>query len=97
MLSAVLIACFITVIRTRWKIFRFNDRDWLLVVSVASFVLYMISPNKMSGGDAFVSRIEILPWVLLLMWLAAQPLPGWVGSAVLVAGTLLQCTFLIGA
>lgn len=96
MLSAMLAACFIIAIRTRW-VWRFNDRDWLLVVSVASFALYMISPNKMSGGDDFVSRIEILPWVLLLMWLAAQPLPGWVGTLVLIAGTLLQCTFLAGA
>ncbi|MGA8755364.1 MAG: hypothetical protein WB611_03395, partial [Stellaceae bacterium] len=96
MLSAMLSACFIVALRTRWS-WQFNDLDWLLVVSIATFTLYMIAPNKMSGGDDFVSRIEILPWVLLLMWLAAQTLPGWVGTVVLVAGTLLQSSLLVGA
>jgi hypothetical protein len=95
-LSAMMIATAVTAVRARWT-WKFHDRDWLLVLSFASFVLYMISPNKMSGGDAFVARIEILPWILLLMWLAVQPLPGWVGTGILATGTLLQCAFLAGA
>lgn len=74
---------------------RLVGTDVLLLLAGLMLVLYCVAPNKMSGGDAFVSRIEILPWVLLLVWCSAQALTRRLAWFVLAAGLVIQTGFLV--
>jgi hypothetical protein len=71
--------------------------DALLVVSVAALIPYLIAPNKMAGGDAFVPRISIYPLVFFVLWAACQFVPKTINAAIFVFAIVLNGAFLWSA
>jgi hypothetical protein len=95
-LSATLLGTALFALRRRLPL-TFLSADRLLAVAGACVVLYFVAPNRLSGGDSFVARIELLPWIILLIWLSAQQLPRRVLWGILALGTLVDATVLAGA
>lgn len=57
--------------------------DMLLGVFLATLLIYVKQPGSFAGGGILSVRLQILPYLMLLLWLASVDFPKWVQGAVL--------------
>jgi len=74
----------------RERPWRLLHRDIPLVLSLALLVLYFIVPDS-SGYASFITmRLQLMALILLVVWIASQPMPGMLALAPTVMVLLLQ-------
>ena len=97
-LGATLVAIAAICLWQRSKRDRATSRaDALIMVAIAAFFLYMIAPNKMSGGDAFDARIEMFPLLFFIAWAGCQPMPKGAWTLIFVLALGIDCAFITTA
>lgn len=81
-------------LRLRGRSFRLQSADVFLALSLLMLYAYFQAPEGGAGGSILVMRLESIPLLLLLPWLALVPWPGWSrlligGLGLLVSGAVL--------
>jgi hypothetical protein len=73
---------------------RFDRWDGLLLIAAFYTAVYFLAPEKMSGG-AFISfRLNLFPFLALILWLGAQPHGRTSRAAVTLAASAIALVFL---
>jgi len=74
--GAFLVLFFYTFIRDRfitrdWHFgLRVHMKDFLLILCVAFFIIYLKAPDGMSGGGFIKTRLSFLPFLIIIPWLS---------------------------
>jgi len=78
-----------------------NQWDGLLLVAAAFVVIYfaapethLVSPNGMSGGGYIARRLNLFPYLAMILWFAAQSYGEIVKRGVRIAASSIACVFL---
>lgn len=73
---------------------KMGEEDGFLLLSLLAILLYVLSPEGMSGGGLIKNRLSLYPYLLLLPWLA--PRIGRMGRAAVAAALVLLTAFQVG-
>jgi len=73
---------------------KMGEEDGFLLLSLLAIVLYVLSPEGMSGGTLLKNRLSLYPYLLLLPWLV--PWIGKAGRAAVVGVAVLLTVFQVG-
>jgi hypothetical protein len=76
---------------------RVEEADAFLILALACVVLFLLSPEGMSGGSLIKQRLSLYPYLLLIPWLAPR-LGGrarTIGVAALALAALVNLGFLL--
>ncbi len=66
---------------------RFKLADGLLLLALAALALYLAVPDGGAGAGSIAFRLDFVPWLVVLVWLATRPFGPWErGLAVVLAG-----------
>lgn len=63
--------------------------DAFLLLSGAMLYLYLTAPEGTAGGSILTVRLQGLPFLFLILWLAGRPWPAWARVGLSVAGLVL--------
>jgi len=90
--GAFVILFFYTLIRDRrWRLrLRLRRRDFLLLLSIAFFVIYLKAPDDMSGGGFIKMRMSLFPFLIIIPWLSwdmPKVMRGVVGGLLMLLAT----------
>ena len=54
-----------------WRFgFRIQRRDFLLLLCIAFFIMYLKSPDGLSGGGFIKTRLALFPFLIIIPWLS---------------------------
>jgi hypothetical protein len=85
-----LIVLAIKTIKRRWTTW-----DGMLALVAITLAVYLAAPNSAAGGGQISFRLSLYPYFVLILWLAAQPIPSLIRAAAAAAATIACATFLI--
>jgi hypothetical protein len=70
-------------------------RDGMLIIFLASIVIYLITPDNLLGGGRSLDRITLYTFILLGFLFATIPYGSRIKRAVIAAGSLITLAFLV--
>jgi hypothetical protein len=88
--AIALLVLFATSLLARVREFRSDnapiDSDGLLLVAAAMLLLFLVIPDGGAGAGYIGGRLDFVPWLVVLIWLATRPLrfTGYAAAALLL-------------
>lgn len=92
--ALVILALALLALRSRTR--KVTDHDAFLAALAVVLAAYFLAPSQMSGGAYIVHRLNLFPYLILLLWVAAalHPLSPALRIAVQVVSAALALAFL---
>ena len=86
---------FLFVVYQKWRKRTWQITDAFLIVAVVMFLAYVFQPGSMFGAGILSVRLEFVPYLLVLLWLASSSFPNVIKTCAAVFSALLLLALVI--